>query len=349
MSFNGFLEGSSAPSLQDLQLYEPADGAVDFSPGMTLSELYRLGYAPIVERGHQRHPDTCSQNAYAVRLWASVTGDPPLARINQLLCAQFAPAVARLPKVASQTTVYKHCAAVQKVLDFAGPASRRQPYALGILERVPTIPHPPKEEMRLAEPYTLEESALLLANVHLFKKPRTLDIAPRMYWRALFLWLYATGCRIQESIKLEWAHVESHAHGDVARIVSRNRKRGRKGHIIELNEHALAALATLRGLDPERVFPWPRRWASKSSLLGEFLRVRKLILPPHRVPIAFHGFRRLHNVELARINPQACAKSLGHGAAVNAQHYIGRELVREAVGQLPSLDFTDERQLRLFE
>lgn len=343
MAFPLSLEDAAAPSLQALQIFQPADEPVDFSTDMTLSELYLLGYRPIVELGNQNHPDTCSQNAYAMLLWTQVTGDPPLARITQMMCAQFGPAVTHLPKINSQTTVNKHCAAVQKVLNFAGPPQKRQPWNLGLLERVPYITRPPKEEMRLAEPYTFEESELLFLNVHLFRQPRRLDIPPRMYWRSLFLWLYATGCRIQETARLEWPHIE----GDVARIVSRNRKRGTKGHTVELNEYALSALETLRGLDDKRVFPWPRKWASKSSLFNEFRRVRELILPAHRLPIAFHGFRRLHNVELARINERACAKALGHGAAINAQHYIGRELVKEAVGKLPAPKLTDERQMRL--
>ena len=75
---------------------------------------------------------------------------------------------------------------------------------------------------------------------------------------------------------------------------------------------------------------------------------RRELLPAHRQPIAFHGFRRLHNVELARINAKACAKALGHNAAVNAESYLSRELVREAVDRLRQPRTSQQQQLRLW-
>lgn len=323
---------------------EASPGGGNLSPRMTLSEFYEAFYAPVVEVSRGNSPDTRSQNQTALRLWDRYTGNLPLVEIDQYTCATFVSGLLENAKIDSRTTVAKHAAAVQKVLRYAGPPSGRDWRACSLLERVPYIERPASEQIRCQEPFTLAELERLVTSTHLLNLPAKLSVSAATYWRALLMLLYNTGMRIQETIRLEWSDVAGHQ----LKIRSRARKGGRRGHTVELTDSARQALEWLSGIDPVRVFPWPARWASKSSLFKEFGRYRELLLPVHRRAIAFHGFRRLHNVELARINERACAAALGHGAAVNARSYVSRELVREAVNKLKQPRTSADRQLRLF-
>jgi hypothetical protein len=141
-----------------------------------------------------------------------------------------------------------------------------------------------------------------------------------------------------------------HDQGDKVFIPSSNRKGRTKKHYVDLNEGARWALDLVKPCVCKfgRSYCWPRKWASKGSLFEAFQDYRMRLLPAHRRPIAFHGFRRLHNVELARINAKACEKALGNTATVNAQSYISRDFVREARGKIPQPRVTQERQLSLF-
>lgn len=330
-----------------LRIYSDREAASQgglLSTRMTLSEFYAAFYAPVVEVSRGNSLDTRQQNRAAVRLWQRYTGDPPLAEIDQFTCAAFVSGLLENAKIESRTTVAKHAAAVQKVLRYAGPPSGRDWRACSLLERVPYIERPPTEQVRCQEPFTLAELERLVTSTHLLRLPADLSVSAATYWRALFMLLYNSGMRIQETMRLEWSDVAGHQ----LKIRSRTRKGGRRGHTVELTDSARQALDWLAGIDPVRVFPWPRSWASKSSLFKEFGRYRELLLPVQRRAIGFHGFRRLHNVELARINERACAAALGHGAAVNARSYVSRDLVREAVSKLKQPRTSADRQLLLF-
>lgn len=331
-----------------LRVYHGPEGDDDrprgLSPAMTLPEFYRDFYRPIVEGPCGNSDDTQRQNQRAVRLWARLTANRSLAEIDQFECAAFVAGLGRLAEIGSQTTINKHAAAVQKVLRYAGPPVGREWRAANLIARVPYVERPPKEQVRLQEPYTLEELELLVANTQLLKWPSKLAVPAEVYWRGLFVLLYNTGLRIQETILLEWRDVQA----DELRIRNRNRKGGRKGHVVALTPMAQTALEWLRPADSVRVFPVPASFKSKGWFFRDFRAYRRQLLSPERVEIAFHGFRRLHNVELARINERACAASLGHGAAVNAQAYCNRELVRESVGKFRQPRLTSTKQLELF-
>ncbi len=343
-----FRSWQDAPQCQDdggpIRIYQPSGGDGELSAASRLSDFYRTYYRPVIETGRANHADTREQNQTAINLWVKITGDPPLSAIDQFTCAAFVDGLLRQPKIKSRTTVNKHCAAVQKVLNLAGPPSGKLWRAQGLIAQVPFIERPGKEHVRCDEPFRPDELELLVLNTHLMTRPNHLRVSVEIFWKALFVLLYNTGMRIQETILLEWTDIE----GDEIRIRSAIRKGGRRQHRVQLTPTAMTALEWMRDCDRVRIFPWPACWGSKSNLMTEFREYRRQLLPPHRAAIAFHGFRRLHNVELSRINAKACEKSLGHAAAVNAEHYLSREIVRESVAQLRQPRLTQDRQQMLF-
>lgn len=74
-----------------LRLWTPSDDdSRGISPAMTLSEFFTAWFLPVVLVGQQAAREgTLTLYRDAVRWWAQLTGDPPIAQIDVLLLAQF--------------------------------------------------------------------------------------------------------------------------------------------------------------------------------------------------------------------------------------------------------------------
>jgi integrase len=328
------------------------------SAEMTLAEFYERYVKPIVLEPRGAAERNLKQFDESLRYWRTFTGDPPLQRIDEWVCAAFVAGVSRMPgrrgPRLAPNTIRKHCTQLQRLLDLAGPRSRQNRSGRGLLDDVPYLERPPQEHHEPEDVFTIEELSAWLDACRHAKRPRIPGLRPPVFWRSLVKFIYNVGTRIKTTILLEWSMVD----GDVLRVPPRLRGRpdiykGNTGKTFTLNEAARDALAAVRTAD-KRLFPWPLRARSIDSTLSYVQKVRRELLaltdiPPQR-RFGFHGIRRLTATELAGDNPLVAQKQLGHTAmAVTRDSYVARRVVEKSLGRLRQPKTGgDDRQMRLF-
>lgn len=318
-----------------------ADSAAALSPQMTLAEFFREYFLPVCLVARGAAPRNVQQYRESIAYWRKFTLDPPLALIDDFTCAQFVRELAQvtgLKKGAtlSPNTIRKHCFHAQTVLDAAGPKSRHNRKGTGLLPDVPWIERPRQRKKDVTEVFTLDEIARILTACAAAKAPqqRRTGVEPAQWWRSLFEFDYNTGMRIGTLGALEYAwlrHDEQYASMVMDIPPGRAYKRG-DAHKIPLNAAAVAAVERIR-TDRVRIFPWPHT----ESWLHETRRriLRQAGLPRER-QFGFHGVRRLYGTKMARINPIAGRKSLGHSNPKTFEDcYVGSSLWTEALDELP--------------
>lgn len=345
-----------APNAQDapvLRLYEryDASGPGELSADLRLSEFVVLYYKPVHLITHDARPRHVEAVEESVRYWVRFTGDPPLSAIRVWDTARFVQGLKGRPgrngAGMSNNTIRKHCGAIQAILDLCGQADRWNREAVGLLEQVPYIARPRKEDKPAEDCFTLDEYVRLVENCDAARLPLKLagrPIAPGRYHRALLGLIFNTGLRIGGAMGATWRNY----HGDWLWLPPRDVAKGFAGKRVELNAAAQAILESLRGFDCERIFAWPTWPQSKQSLYKQLDRITACLPPDRR--FAFHGGRKLHNNQLAAINGLACMKSLGHTSGrTTVEHYTSRTVVADALAKMPALPTARQTQRRLFD
>jgi len=336
-----------------LRVYEPrgvvGDGGL--SAEMTLREFVAAYYKPVYLVGRDARARHLEEIDQSVKYWCRFTGDPPLGATTVFDCRDFVVGLKSLPgrryATLARNTVRKHAAAIQAILDLAGPPSRDAREAVGLLESVPYVTRPRKESTsKLDDRYTLDEAQRILAQTHVARLPDSLPCSAGDYFARLIVVWFHTGMRPGGTMGAGWRGY----HGDHLWLRARVAAKGFEDKRFELNACAREAIELMRGADAERIFPWPRSWpASRKQFYTELRRILAAALPTER-RFAAYGFRRLHTDEMDGIDPTATRLSLGHTTeqTTNA-HYRGRRLVAQTVAKLPALRAGCQRQLRLFE
>jgi hypothetical protein len=321
------------------------------SPDMRLSELVRVWYKPVYLIARDSRERNIEQVDETVALWVAITADPPIDQIDAWSCSHF---VAGLKKrkgrkypTIGNNTIRKHCGAIQTILDLCGPPSRTNREGLGLLDAsaVPYVTRPPADESEAGEDtFTLAQLVKLIDNADAARLPQLPGCTPGMYFRRLYAWTFNTGLRIGGTMMSSWRGYR----GDHLNLQARVAAKGHRSKRVELNEVAQQIVESMRGIDAERIFPWPRAWpASRKGLYIEHRRIVQFLPKDERY--AFHAVRRLHNHELLEINPIACQKSLGHRSArTTIENYTGRKVVAAAVARLPLVRPHVEHQRELF-
>lgn len=317
---------------------------------LRLSEFVTLYYKPVhlvMRDARPRHLEEVDQS---VKYWVRFTGDPPLGAISVYHSRDF---VVRLRELAgrnsqrlSANTVRKHCTAVQAILDLCGPADRRHRDAVGILDSVPYLPRPRREDSsRVDQAFTFDEVQQLVDHAHVATLPAHLPCTAGEYLARLYVLLFNTGVRIGGAMGATWRHY----HGTHLVLRARVAAKGFRDLRVELNDAARRVVEAMRGGDAERIFPWPAAWpASRHSLYKQHHAVCQC-LPAER-QFGFHAFRRLHTEMLDAINPAAVQMALGWTTGRTAnEFYRGRRLVASSVAQLPALRPASDRQRLLFD
>ena len=321
------------------------------SPEMTLSAFFRDFYRPIVLVSKGAAASTVAEDETSFRYWKKFTGDPPICQIDQHTCAAFVSGLLSVRKRCgeplSTTTINKHANAVQKVLDLIGPPGRerRLRQAQWLVDLVPFIERPPATKTGPKGVYTFDEIQRLVFAATDARVPDKLAVTPAEFWTALLVFLFNTGCRIGESMKLTWRMVDDDER--LLRLPWSVRK-GRKFHEVPLNDAAMAAIATMRRCHTERVFPWPVWPNSKQQLFKELRRLR-IVLPSGR-RFGTHGIRKGTGTLVDAKNPTAAQKLLGHSTAqMTRDFYVADTVVRAALVDLPRLVTRNVHQRKLFD
>lgn len=336
-----------------VRLFAPSSrGRGELSPEMRLSEFFADYYDPVVLLARDARPRNLEAIRESLVLWIAATGDPPLKSIDAWVCRDFVVRLKERPGRSgplSPNTVRKHCGAIQAMFDLVGPAGPRRREAVGLLPTAPYLQRPRKQEKPAEDCFTVEELEQLLAAADAARLPARLACSPGDYFRRLMLVIFNTGMRVGSLRLARWEHFRGDALLLPAHVV-----KGSRGQRIELNDAARAALEAMRGCgqpggaDDAHPFPWPAWPQSRGQLYKEFSRIRECLPADRR--FAFHAIRKLTNNELARINPLACMKVLGHSTGrTTVEHYTSRTVARDAVAQLPPLRLRRDRQRALFD
>lgn len=339
----------------------PASGT-PINSSCTLTQLFDQAFEPLWCQSRSLSQGTRTLFREALGYWARLTGDPPIAKIDDWTTAKFSAAMRDQPgrkaSKLSVATVRKHCARIDKLLAFAGPRTREPGGRknLGLIELPPVVDmpapdlDPPAGDFSLAEVQAMHDAAISMHS------PRVAGVSPAAWWRALLAVACSTGLRIGQLMRLQYVDL----HPPHIMVWARNSK-GRKGKKQYLSPEALAEINAIR-TDRQLIFEFPNwernpRWLQH---LFKRLAAKAHIAAARR--FGFHGLRKLHATLIAdgasgQDGVRAAQISLGHSSPdVTKQHYVSgsvqEKLAAAAIDRLPSIKRKvdeDPRQKKLFE
>lgn len=312
---------------------------------VTLSQFYREWFLPRVRVPRGSAPDTLSADRTALRHWVRITGDPPLAAIDDELCAAFVSAM--YDRVASPATVRKTCIHLQAILYRAGPRTPRYRTAAGLLEAVPYLERPAVTAGDPRPGYTPAELSQLLAATAGVKVTSSCPAADQpAWWRSLLRFVHHTGLRVGTVMRARWSWLDADGWLHVPPAGYKQHKAGRRFY---LSEAALEAAEGAR-TGQERMFAWQHWEANRGWFYRVWRSISDAALPPAR-RAGFYGLRRATLSWLAARNPLVARLVAGHRKLdVLEDHYIDRRVVVELLEALPRPEYhpPGPRQLTLF-
>ncbi len=317
---------------------EIADGdARGLSPQMGLWQFY-LNYARPVVLEPKSKPRGLDVYDQVMGRWRDLTGDPPLASIDEYTLSEFIARVKSLTTRAGRplanNTIHKHWVHVDRILKLTGPRSRQQKAGKGLLEEVPFIEGPRKEEKPVIDPYSIAEIESLLMVCQRATVPRSVrGIGAPTFWRALVLFIYNVGTRIETTLQIEWEMIHENWLALPAAIM-----KGHAGKRPWLNGHAMEAIEPLRAAGHGRIFPWPHTsWYIQE--VRRRLLARTLIPLRRRRDLGFHGLRRAMTAMIAPESAPVAQDQLGHTEwATTKGSYIPKEVRAQVMERLPQPD-----------
>ena len=323
---------------------EPPDG---LSSAMTLSEFYAAYILPVCRVAADRSDKTIKLDRTALKLWAEITGDPPLERIDQFTCSAFVTELRKRPgksgaKLISPNTVRKHCIHLQMFLDRAGPRARSNRLGQGLLAEPPYLERPKKRYKPATDSLSLEEIGRWLAVCPRAKLPRKMrGFDATTYWRALVLFTYNTGLRIdtvmcltQPMLRDDWLIVPPEIY-----------KGGSHGGEFFVNRFAAAALETVRQTAFAEFFPWPG-WPKSASWLQAYRRRQWVDAEIDRPGVGFHGLRKALTSWIAPQNPMLAKMVCGHSSGdVTQDCYVHPHVVEEIMQRVPQPGQAEQQRL----
>lgn len=341
---------------QSLRLFVPSP--CDDSPRsklnaeMTLTQFAEAYYFPVCRAAQSSASGTLTLDRQALEMWRTYTGDPPLRIIDDFTCAQFVAGIKSRPgyrgaEHVSPNTVRKLARHLQAILDRAGRRSRRNRLGAGLFgDQVPYIERPKARRKPPRDNFTLDEIAIWLSACDSALATRNLlGIVPAKWWRALVLFLYNTGLRIDTAMRIEWAMLDAQER-DWLEVPASIYKGGEHGLSLYINAPAREAVESIRQFSDPRVFPW-KGWPQSASWL-QACRRRMLagagIAEQRR--FGFHGLRKALASWIAPRNWMMAKVILGHSTAdVTKEHYVNPDVMREILDRVPQPAVMTQRSL----
>lgn len=313
---------------KDIELF-PKTGAT------TLTTFYESYFLPVCLS--ENKPTTNYNYGFAVQRWRLLTGDPPLAEITNATMATFREACKKLTthrgtRRIATGHVRNILRWIQAILDKAGPPSRRNRDAAGILTVAPYAkpPRAVEKEPKIVRVDVLEQVLLATAGMDV---PRFDGIKPPAWWRALLLTAFYTGLRRGTLFSLLMTDM---SWNDRLLVIPGKRIKTGRPHTVPLHDACYEALLAIR-TDREKVFPWP---FDLTWFINRFHYLQTMAGLKRADHFGLHGLRRTHCTLLWEGSPAAAQLSLGHrqGSSVTAKHYVGKDgIVSRAIAALPTL------------
>jgi integrase len=299
----------------------------------TVSSFYATYYKPV--RLADSAPPTPVQYEGTIRIWAWLTGDPPLKDITVEMLARFKSCLQKMrgkKRVGymSANTVRKHLRHLQTLLDKAGPPGPRNRDAAGVIPGPVAWIKPPRSEEKLPKIITME----MLGDVYMaavaMDVPRLPGFKPAAWWRALLAVAFNTQLRHRTLFEMrmdeiDWAHCQLDL--PPARLKSH------RSQSIHLNEVAMRHLLSIR-TDRELVFQWPH---SRKQFDRCFYRLQAAAGIPLKDQFGLHDIRRTAASAIWADSPAAAQYALGHRSIETTRaHYVnGTSIVARALDALP--------------
>jgi integrase len=318
--------GEVAPEDLDLQ---PMSA---LSAEMTLPDFYRAYVKPVALEARGSRGRTFDQYEGALRTWARLVGDVPLAKIDAVTCATFMRDLRKVNSPLSHSplspnTCRKIAFHVQRCIDLAAPRSRSNRMGAGLIADAPYIERPRGRAKEKIDAYTPDEIGVLLQVCEKATRPELPGIAPADWWRALIVFSWNTGTRISQALQLERRMIQGRWLVCPAAIM-----KGNTAKRICLTDEALAAIESIRTKDA-KLFPWP---------YGEhyFHACRRALFAQSSLPVdrrfGMHAIRRGLATELAKVNPLVAQQMLGHTSmGVTRDYYVDPGIAAGVLAQIP--------------
>lgn len=318
------------------------------SSALTLSQYAEHCLIPDKLQG-KRDPATIQRLRDATKWWRKLTGDPALGIISdrdvtlfeQLLSQQRG----RKSDKLAQETVRQTLARVRYVMRQAAKTHVVHGRRLKFLETVPEFELPRKTKTD-PQPYSYDELVRILDACQHMTWPELPGVPPPHFWRSLMEYFYYEGCRLEETLRLEYSFLT----GDVLKVPDEIAKHGH-GACLRLQGESVEAVDRIRA--PRKyIFELPRGWRRDMDKIKreakKLLRTAK-VYTPWRV---FHGIRRTNASEVMRVaGKQAAQQAMRHTDARTTEAYISTEAQREHDYRnkqlLPRLPKDEGRQRRL--
>jgi len=325
----------------------PAAGDADVTADDTLTDFFYRYVWPLCLAPKGDRDRTLKDYKTTLAYWRRFTGDPPLRKIDKRTLSKFIRLVPTIPgqkdgeKLAANT-VRKHCDTVQRLLNYAGPESRQNLDGANLLDKPPWVRPPRRHQVVREKAFTLEELYLWLEACRdaMATEMILTDVEASVWWRAIVLFDYNTGVRLDTLMRLRWEMID----GDWLKIPPDVIKRN-QGQMLWLNGPAKAAIETL----PHRsglIFNW-RGWPdTHNTLQAQRRRLQRAAGVPIR---GFQALRESLSTQLARINPIAAQIMMNHkglGMAMMIDHYLDAEaILSDALAKMPQPRLAIQKRL----
>ncbi len=288
------------------------------SPDWTLRRFFEDWFLPVVLVADvEARASTIALYRNALVWWDTLTRDPPLCEITDVLLAKFKADLLQSKfrrgtfgqyQPLSRTTCSKHLKALASILYRAGPQTDPKRETVGILPRAPIVPSI-SASYDLKPPFSLDEARAIAASAAAFGKPHC-DVSPAVFWqRTLAIWFY-TGIRSGTATLLKGKHLKDERGRLVLDIPGELVTKTGKDARFTLHAQAAAALAPCRERPDEPLIPSAchKRWLV--DLHDQLQAAAGLPLDRRQSP---HAWRRTHGNLLAELGLDQAQQLAQHG------------------------------------
>jgi integrase len=216
----------------------------------------------------------------------------------------------------------------------------------GYLPKMPRI-RMVKEPQKLVRYVTPEHFAAIYAACDAAQRPQSKVYSAADWWRAFLVYLYMTGCRVNEPLALRWDDVSL----DKATAVTWHEdNKGKRDEVVPLHPVVVEHLRKLVDFGP-MVFPWPHH---ERTLYVEFARIQRAAKDEKGERIVdllcrekhehtdschlygFHDFRRAFATQNAlRLTENALQALMRHKSYLTTKRYIN--MARQLDGAVEQL------------
>lgn len=292
-----------------------------------VAALYRLP-------GRGRGPQALYQHDPASGLWLKVDPQPEADELARLVTQ---PGY-RLAKVISQNSVRRDCVALEFLIRWAGPRTKRHKKAAnlfldkhGVPLPLPWFDAPPPVEPDEEKFFIQGDIEAMLRVVDRMVCPVLAAVSPAAWWDSFLRFMVYTGVRIGTALAAEYSWVQ----GNWLRVPRKGMK-GSRAETFYLSRAALEAIEAIRRPGRAKIFEWP---CHRRHLDRAFVRLQKLAgIPAPRLGYKFHAIRKLTGDLLFARDPSHAQHALGHSSmGTTLRSYVKRANRRAAMESIPEL------------